>query len=72
MSVAERFVTHEVANQVPPLGDTNLFEADRVLREAVEREGAGWAATDLAAFGAVAGGEMMACGFAANENRPTL
>ena len=72
MSVAERFITHAVGNQVPPLGDTNLYQGDRVLREAIDREGAGWADAALAAFGAVAGGEMMACGFAANENRPKL
>src|ERR1700738_29848 len=38
--------THEVLNQPPPL-ETNLFAADRALREAIEREGAGWATAQL-------------------------
>src|SRR5919106_1357545 len=35
--------THEVFNQPPPLEDYNSFDADRVLGEALRREGAGWA-----------------------------
>ena len=31
--------THEVGNQAPPIGDYNLFEADRAMVEAVNREG---------------------------------
>src|SRR5580700_1678089 len=38
----EYLVTHEVLNQPPPLVDYNLYEGDRVLREAVSREGAAW------------------------------
>jgi putative acyl-CoA dehydrogenase len=34
------FVTHHVANQVPPLHDYSLYDTDAVLREAVVREGA--------------------------------
>ena len=34
-------------NQNPPFSDVNLFASDRVLREAVAREGGGWAAQDL-------------------------
>ena len=33
----------EVANQPPPLEPYNLFASDAALREAVKREGAGWA-----------------------------
>src|SRR5207248_5091224 len=33
-----------VFNQPPPLEDYNVYGADALLREAVEREGAGWAA----------------------------
>jgi putative acyl-CoA dehydrogenase len=33
----------EALNQPPPLVDDNVFEADAPLREALEREGAGWA-----------------------------
>jgi hypothetical protein len=41
-------MNHEVQNQPPPLGDIDLFSSDRALREAVEREGAGWASSELA------------------------
>src|SRR2546425_316929 len=34
--------THAVENQAPPLVPYNVFEADAVLCEAVEREGGGW------------------------------
>ncbi len=72
MSMAERFITHRVENQVPVLGPYNAYLTDRALREAVQREGGGWAEAELARFGAVAGGEMMELGFAANENKPCL
>ncbi|MGH8795527.1 MAG: isovaleryl-CoA dehydrogenase [Caldimonas sp.] len=72
MSISERFTTHRVENQVAPLGPCNLFETDLALRDAVQREGAGWADADLAAFGAVAGDEMMELGFVANEHAPAL
>ena len=36
--------SHEVMNQPPPLVDYNLFDSDAILRTALEREGAGWAA----------------------------
>jgi putative acyl-CoA dehydrogenase len=35
--------THEVVNQALPLEDFNSFESDRVLVEAMRREGAEWA-----------------------------
>ena len=41
--------THTVFNQTPPLTDYNLFAADLALREAVQREGGGAAADELAA-----------------------
>jgi len=47
--------THQVGNQVPPLEDYNLFDADPALVEAVRREGAGWAESELRAFGALMG-----------------
>jgi putative acyl-CoA dehydrogenase len=65
--------THEVANQPPPLVDYNVFEADRVLVEAVRREGADWAEGRIAAVGEVAGSErVQALGAQANENPPCL
>ena len=46
--------THEVVNQVPPLvgHDTS---ADPVLREGLEREGAGWALPEISELGRLAG-----------------
>lgn len=72
MSIAERFVTHHVENQVPALAPYDAYLSDAALREAVQREGGGWAEPQLAAFGTVVGGEMMELGFAANENKPRL
>src|SRR3954453_363281 len=69
----EVLVTHAVANQPPPLGDYNAFEADRTLVAAVEREGAGWARDRLTRIGAVAGSaDTRAKAVEANENAPTL
>ena len=39
------------ANQPPPFEGRNLYLADRVLQAMVAREGAGWAQTNLAAWG---------------------
>ena len=46
-----QFATHEVTNQPPPLEDTNLFDGDAPLREALRREGADWATDEVRAFG---------------------
>ncbi len=64
--------THEVVNQVPPLEPYNAFEQDRVLVEALDREGAGWAADRVRALGHIAGGEAVEWGRLANEHEPTL
>ncbi|MGH7125923.1 MAG: acyl-CoA dehydrogenase family protein, partial [Stellaceae bacterium] len=65
--------THEVFNQSPPLVDYNLFSGDRALSEAVEREGAGWAAADLTRLGGIFGRQdTIEAGFAANANPPRL
>ena len=72
MSIAERFVTHVVENQPPPLTPYDAFATDVPLREALEREGGGWAAAAVAAYGPIAGGELMALGVLANENKPRL
>src|SRR4051812_17787114 len=67
------FGTHAVANQPPPLVDYTLFSADRVLGEAVRREGAEWAEARIAEVGAIAGSEhVQALGAQANENPPRL
>lgn len=65
--------THEVTNQPPPLADYNLYSSDRALRDAVAREGAGWAEARLAAHGARLGqAETLALGDLANRNPPVL
>ncbi|MDK8462832.1 isovaleryl-CoA dehydrogenase [Marinobacter sp. SS13-12] len=66
-------VTHEVVNQPPALENYNLFEQDRALQEAVAREGAAAATSDLKQFGALAGAaETIELGFQANENKPVF
>ncbi|MEJ2432326.1 MAG: hypothetical protein P8Y53_03865 [Pseudolabrys sp.] len=63
----------DVSNQPPPLEPYNLFACDTVLREAVRREGAGWAQKDLTALGASFGRpETIKAGFDANRYPPVL
>jgi putative acyl-CoA dehydrogenase len=65
--------THEVFNQPVELTDYNLYASDSALKEAVKREGAGWAADALDAFGARAGSaEYLEQGALANRNPPEL
>jgi putative acyl-CoA dehydrogenase len=64
--------THTVTNQPPPLEGLNLFEQNRPLVEALEREGVGWGAENASAVGELAGGEGIRLGFEANENPPRL
>jgi len=65
--------THEVTNQPPPLEDYDVFGADPALREALEREGAGWAAEDLHRLGRRAGSaEAQETGRRANAAPPVL
>ena len=75
MQSENRFMaeTHKVENQPSPLHDYNLYLQDRALQEAVAREGAGWAESELRAFGKLAGSrELIELGFQANENKPVL
>ena len=51
----DSFAADEVLNQPPALENYNVYTSDRVLQEAVAREGGGWAAAELAAFGAALG-----------------
>ena len=41
MAVPNRFDTHEVTNQAPPLADIDLFALDPALQDAVRANGAG-------------------------------
>jgi len=65
-------ITHEVLNQPPPLEGYNLFDQDRVLVEALEREGGSWARERVRRFGAQVGGEPLRWGEQANKNVPIL
>ncbi|MET0283592.1 MAG: DNA alkylation response protein, partial [Polyangiales bacterium] len=65
----DRFATHVVENQPPPLTPCDPYASDPVLRELVQARAA-WAEPQIAAYGPVAGGELMELGFQANENPP--
>jgi putative acyl-CoA dehydrogenase len=65
--------THDVTNQPLPLVDYNLFDTDPVLREALHREGGGWAEDKVRAFGAALGSERtLELGATANRIVPEL
>ena len=71
--MATVFRTHEVTNQPPPLTGHDVFGADVALGEALAREGAGWAAGELAELGRLAGSpECQEWGRQANANPPVL
>jgi putative acyl-CoA dehydrogenase len=60
------------ANQPPPLAGHDLFAANRPLAEALEREGAGWAAERCSSFGSLLTREPLEWGRLANEFPPRL
>ena len=64
--------THEVTNQPPSLDGANLYRLDIPLQEWSGRYGAGWAQARIEAYGALAGGPLMAAGFLANEHQPVF
>jgi putative acyl-CoA dehydrogenase len=65
--------THEVSNQPPPLEDLDLFETNRPLVEALEREGAGWARELAGDVGRTWGSaHVLRLGAEANEHPPQL
>ncbi|MGE5265944.1 MAG: isovaleryl-CoA dehydrogenase [Deltaproteobacteria bacterium] len=71
--MSDRFATHVVTNQVPPLTDINLFASDAALTEAVTREGAASSARMLNAFGLTTGSqEARELAFLANRHLPEL
>ncbi|MDP3845278.1 MAG: acyl-CoA dehydrogenase family protein [Pseudomonas sp.] len=72
MSLQPFAETHEVFNQVPSLDGANLYRIDLPLQEWTKRFGGGWAEQRLDAYGALAGGPLMAAGFLANENKPVF
>ncbi len=65
--------THEVINQPPPRLGHDAYEEDVALREAVRREGAGWADDRLHDLGRLVGDEAwIERGRLANEYPPEL
>src|SRR3954447_8969288 len=65
--------TTAALNQPPPMPDHNAFAAHTALREALHREGAGWAEDRLVSLGALAGrADVRELGRLANENPPIL
>ena len=59
-------------NEAPPLAGHDLFGENRPLAEALEREGAGWAADACGDFGRILTGEPLEWGRDANERPPRL
>ncbi|HEJ9059852.1 TPA: isovaleryl-CoA dehydrogenase [Serratia fonticola] len=67
------WTTHTVFNQPEPLGNSNLFLSDTPLREALQRELAGWDSDVLASLGQQLGTqESLELGRLANTNPPEL
>ncbi|HWK70708.1 MAG TPA: isovaleryl-CoA dehydrogenase [Burkholderiaceae bacterium] len=67
------WVTHEVTNQVPELGDYNLYASDTALQEGVIREGGQAHREALLHYGGRLGlKETFALGHDANRYRPEL
>jgi len=65
--------THEVFNQSTPLEEVNTYEIDLPLREALKREGGGWAEDRAAALGEICGSrEVLRQGADANDFPPKL
>ena len=65
--------THEVMNQPPAFENVNLYLTDQALREAVKREGGGFAEDRLKSLGAVAGNaEVIKLAEQANVYPPEL
>ena len=64
--------THSVENQPPEFTARDLWSDDLPLREAVKREGGAGFADAVAAYGALAGGELLALSGDAHRDRPRL
>ncbi len=72
-SVSSLADTHQVINVSHELADFNAYTQDVALREAVGREGAGWAHEALTAFGRLTGSaQYLELGVLANRNPPEL
>jgi len=72
MDTLPPFATHRVENQPPPFAPRDLWRDDLVLRDAVAREGGAGFAENLAAYGALAGGDLYELSFDAHRDKPRL
>jgi putative acyl-CoA dehydrogenase len=66
------FETHTVDNQPPAFAPRDLWADDIVLREAMQREGAGAFSGHVASYGALAGADLYRLGFEAHRDKPRL
>ena len=65
--------THQAENLSNDLADYNMYDQDRALNEAVQREGAAWAHSELGAFGQLTGSaDYLEQGRLANKFIPEL
>ncbi|MDE1166788.1 MAG: acyl-CoA dehydrogenase family protein [Pseudomonas sp.] len=64
--------THEVSNQPPSLDGANLWRIDLPLQQWTGHFKGDWAHKRIDAYGALAGGPLMAAGFLANQNKPVF
>lgn len=64
--------THVVRNQPPEFGPCDLWAGDGALRDAVAREGAGAFDAHLAAYGRLAGDDLLSASWDAHRDRPRL
>src|SRR5690606_40826851 len=73
VSAQDRYLasTHDVTNMPPPLENYNLYLQDQALKDAVQREGGGWAEAELTAYGDLVGRpDTNEPGFQTNKNKP--
>lgn len=69
----DQLLTHEVTNQPPPLENYNAYDWDPALKQALHREGAGWADARVKSMGAAVGSEhVIQLGRIANRYTPEL
>ncbi|NLG29195.1 MAG: DNA alkylation response protein, partial [Chloroflexi bacterium] len=68
----EGFRTHEVTNQPPAFAGRDLWRDDLALREALGRKGGGAFEAEVAAYGTLAGGELLELSHDMHRDRPRL
>ncbi|NLA68101.1 MAG: DNA alkylation response protein, partial [Gammaproteobacteria bacterium] len=66
----DAFRTHDVTNQPPAFAGRDLWRDDGPLREALEREGGAAFEAEVAAYGALAGSELLDLSHDMHRDRP--